>query len=47
MILNSIVNVHSTYCTIRIMSLDISYIYRSEGATLLVEYCEDIADQLI
>ncbi len=28
------------------MSFDISYIDRSEGAKLLVEYCEDIADQL-
>ncbi len=28
------------------MSLDISYIERSESAKLIVEYCEDLADEL-
>ena len=28
------------------MSLDTSYIERSEGANLIVEYCENIADEL-
>ncbi len=28
------------------MSIDSSYIERSEGAKLIVEYCEDLADEL-